>query len=320
IADLDNLEDAIQGARKIEAGEYYTKKNGRDEVHDSEVARLTQQMQVLTTGYEKLTTALATYFEARPRSSNNHGNHGNHGNNNARITCYNCGEPGHISRNCMSERTQNQNRPQTQNRMTPQAQPQVRANHAAPPIQILPRTRDANHISIIDEQDENVDENEAFTAPSARHQPYTTQRPSRYRKVAPTPANEGSRPNQSPETVPTMAPSSENPPPVMPAPVISVPVMPAPAAPISVDPPQVPRRKRGPSVVDNLEPYNIVQDLLNMKANVSYGQMLQYPDQKRHLANAMKRPLVPVATQDPEPTNMEVTTAQAPTITRTTAA
>ncbi|CAG8538655.1 11446_t:CDS:2 [Cetraspora pellucida] len=37
IADLDSLEDAIQGAHKIEAGEYYNKKGERDKAHDSEV-------------------------------------------------------------------------------------------------------------------------------------------------------------------------------------------------------------------------------------------------------------------------------------------
>ncbi|CAG8645320.1 14836_t:CDS:2 [Cetraspora pellucida] len=65
IADLDSLEDAIQGAHKIKAGEYYNKKGGRNEAHDSEVIQLNQQMQVLTTGYEKLITALIMYFEAK---------------------------------------------------------------------------------------------------------------------------------------------------------------------------------------------------------------------------------------------------------------
>ncbi|CAG8715243.1 3443_t:CDS:2 [Cetraspora pellucida] len=100
---------------------------------------------------------------------NNHGNHDNHSNNNAHLTCYNCGEPRHISCNCMSERTQNQNRPQTQNRVTPQVQPQVHVNHATTPTQILPCLRDANHISIVNKQDENIDENEAFIAPAIHH-------------------------------------------------------------------------------------------------------------------------------------------------------
>ncbi|CAG8478828.1 13456_t:CDS:2 [Cetraspora pellucida] len=37
IADLNSLEDAIQDAHKIEAGEYYNKKDGRDEIHNNEV-------------------------------------------------------------------------------------------------------------------------------------------------------------------------------------------------------------------------------------------------------------------------------------------
>ncbi|CAG8518727.1 3657_t:CDS:2, partial [Cetraspora pellucida] len=52
------------------------------------------------------------------------------------------------------------------------------------------------------------------------------------------------------------------------------------------------RRKRGLSVVDNLMPYNIADDLLNTRANTTYGQMLQYLNQRRNLAQVMRRPLV----------------------------
>ncbi|CAG8651816.1 6621_t:CDS:1, partial [Cetraspora pellucida] len=47
------------------------------------------------------------------------------------------------------------------------------------------------------------------------------------------------------------------------------------------------RRKRGLSVVDNLMPYNIAEDLLNTRANAMYGQMLQYPNQRQNLAQVM---------------------------------
>ncbi|CAG8578356.1 3738_t:CDS:2 [Cetraspora pellucida] len=52
------------------------------------------------------------------------------------------------------------------------------------------------------------------------------------------------------------------------------------------------RRKSGPSVVDNLVPYNIADDLLNTRANTTYGQMLQYPNQRQNLAQVMRQPLV----------------------------
>ncbi|CAG8792103.1 17853_t:CDS:2, partial [Cetraspora pellucida] len=80
---------------------------------------------------------------------------------------------------------------------------------------------DANYISVVNKQDDNVNENE---------------------KNSSMPTNEGSRPNQAPEIMPTMVSSSEN------TLVTTASVMPTPAAPIPVDPPQVLHRKRGPSV------------------------------------------------------------------------
>ncbi|CAG8537999.1 23126_t:CDS:2 [Cetraspora pellucida] len=114
-----------------------------------------------------LTTTLAMYFEARPRTNNNHGNHSNH-------------------------------------------------------------------------------------APSVRHQLYTTQRPSRYRKIASMPVNKGFHSNQAPEIVPAMAPSSENPL-VTTTPIMSAPVMPTLAAPIPVDPPQEPNKPKKP---DDEDPFD----------------------------------------------------------------
>ncbi|CAG8636078.1 1395_t:CDS:2 [Cetraspora pellucida] len=57
-----------------------------------------------------------------------------------------------------------------------------------------------------------------------------------------------------------------------------------------------------------------------MKVNVTLSQMLQYPDQKCHLANVIKRSLVSVAIQNLKPIDMKVMTIQAITITKTTAA
>ncbi|CAG8751591.1 5153_t:CDS:2, partial [Cetraspora pellucida] len=51
-------------------------------------------------------------------------------------------------------------------------------------------------------------------------------------------------------------------------------------------------RKKGPSEIDKLEPYNMAHDLLNQKANITYGQMLEYSNQQRNLALALKRPFL----------------------------
>ncbi|CAG8481143.1 8925_t:CDS:2 [Cetraspora pellucida] len=198
---LDSLKDAIQGACKIEAEEYYNKKSGRDKAYNDEQD---PELTIIT-----VTTVI----------------------------------------------------------------PQVYVNHATTPTQILHHLRDNNHINVVDEQDKNVDKNEAFTASAIRNQLYITQRPSHYRKIALMSINEGSCPNQASEIMSAMAMSSKNSQittaSIMPASIMPAPVMPVLAAPIPVNPLQVLHRKRGPSVVDNQELYNIAQDLLNIKANNS---------------------------------------------------
>ncbi|CAG8559270.1 17916_t:CDS:2 [Gigaspora margarita] len=104
-------------------------------------------------------------------------------------------------------------------------------------------------------------------------------------------------------------------------PVESAPVMPL----VNEPPPQIvqqapevphvrPRRRRDPSTVDKLDPYNVAQDILTMKASATIGQLLQYPNQRRNLAQVLKRPLVVELDPDMEtnivqPTNSEHTTA-----------
>ena len=50
------------------------------------------------------------------------------------------------------------------------------------------------------------------------------------------------------------------------------------------------RRKRDPSVIDQLAPYNVAEDILNLPASATIGQMLQYPNQRRNLAKVLRRP------------------------------
>ncbi|CAG8749713.1 10719_t:CDS:1, partial [Acaulospora morrowiae] len=59
-----------------------------------------------------------------------------------------------------------------------------------------------------------------------------------------------------------------------------------------------PRRKREPSVVDSLASYNIADDVLALKSNITLGQLLQYPNQRRNLAKILRRPV-----QQPQETN-----------------
>ncbi|CAG8778861.1 8307_t:CDS:2, partial [Acaulospora morrowiae] len=58
------------------------------------------------------------------------------------------------------------------------------------------------------------------------------------------------------------------------------------------------RKKRGPSVVDSLTSYNIADDVLTLKSNITLGQLLQYPNQCRNLAKILRRPV-----QQPQETN-----------------
>ncbi|CAG8485680.1 11485_t:CDS:2 [Scutellospora calospora] len=85
---------------------------------------------------------------------------------------------------------------------------------------------------------------------------------------------------------------------------------------IEVDPvvsPPKPRRKRGPSVIDKLDSYDMAVDIMNQRANVTLGQILRYPDQRKKLVNALKRPFpptppIPTIVQVPE--EMETNAAQ----------
>src|SRR3954453_8888742 len=54
------------------------------------------------------------------------------------------------------------------------------------------------------------------------------------------------------------------------------------------------RRKipRTPSAVDQLASYNVAEDILNLPSSAKLGQWLKYPDQRRNLANALKRAII----------------------------
>ena len=48
--------------------------------------------------------------------------------------------------------------------------------------------------------------------------------------------------------------------------------------------------KSQPSEIDNLDPYNIANDIFSMPASATLGQMLQNPSQRRNLVKILKRP------------------------------
>ncbi|CAG8542574.1 4497_t:CDS:2, partial [Scutellospora calospora] len=50
------------------------------------------------------------------------------------------------------------------------------------------------------------------------------------------------------------------------------------------------KRKRGPSIVDSLTPYDVAEDLLSLPTSATLGQLLQYPNQRKNLAKLLKRP------------------------------
>jgi hypothetical protein len=49
------------------------------------------------------------------------------------------------------------------------------------------------------------------------------------------------------------------------------------------------RKYRGKSVIDKVEDYNILEDLMQQKAQATFAQMLKDPKQQKLLRDAMKR-------------------------------
>lgn len=69
------------------------------------------------------------------------------------------------------------------------------------------------------------------------------------------------------------------------------------------------RRKREPSVIDSLDPYDVADDILALPATATIGQMLQYPNQRRNLAKLLRRPAAMPETHHVRPASTCRTTA-----------
>ena len=65
--------------------------------------------------------------------------------------------------------------------------------------------------------------------------------------------------------------------------------------PIKVSTPIKKRNKKPLSIIDQLEPYDISQDLLHRQAQATYEQLLQYPNQCKKLAQTMRRKNVSIS-------------------------
>jgi hypothetical protein len=56
-----------------------------------------------------------------------------------------------------------------------------------------------------------------------------------------------------------------------------------------------PRRARGNNRYDDEKDYNIVEDFVNQKANITFGELLKHsPNQAKNLRGSLARKLVPV--------------------------
>ena len=60
--------------------------------------------------------------------------------------------------------------------------------------------------------------------------------------------------------------------------------------------PKKPKMKSQPSVVDQLTPYDVSEDILKLQSTATVGQMLQYPNQRKNLVKILKRPKKTVET------------------------
>ncbi|CAG8664047.1 17619_t:CDS:2, partial [Cetraspora pellucida] len=231
-----------------------------------------------------------------------------------RLTCYACGELGHIFRNCTSGRNGGRNQNPNQNQRTQNNIPNGHMTQTrnvnfyrprnlggqnpaqpCPPAQAYHRPGNVNYCGLDEDTYKPEGELEAYITPTARHEPY------------PPPRSRG-RPRKSESQVEERLRAN------LPVVEISVPVL-AQENEYSLSVVEETslsriRRKREPSVIDKLVPYDMSNDIISLKANVTLGQMLQYPDQRQKLAKVLKRPLLPLVPVAPPLELMETHTVQ----------
>ncbi|CAG8661664.1 16912_t:CDS:2 [Cetraspora pellucida] len=150
-----------------------------------------------------------------------------------------------------------------------------------PPTKKYGRSKSSTTSPICTNGYEPENELEAYITSVAQHQPYTTQRPKGQPKK--------SKINENSQSLPK-----------------------------KVSPPR-PRQKRESSIINKLVPYDVSDDIINSRANVTLGQILQYPDQCQKLAKVLKCPLLPLVPPVLYPDQMKTHAAQDPQFGKTIA-
>ena len=220
---------------------------------------LTRQMQKLTINYANLSNALMAQTQpvrrTQPQSFGNQ--RPTMRRNLQEISCYRCGEKGHYARDCLSERNNT-------------------------------RRRDANYVEMYEDiydeyyegevEDEYYEEQEEEVYVTTRAQPYNRNRKDARQqekdRVVQSESRQEQRFRKPKYTQPTpMQVDERNP------------------VEQSAKPKEARRRiPRMPSVIEQLPPYHISDDILNMQSSAKIGQLLKYPDQKRDIARILRRP------------------------------
>ena len=258
----DNVIEALRKAQQYE--------NGQDLINYEEPKKIVGKntiqedpMDKLIKKFEKMQLNLAERIELLTAQVENNRSHPNNRTyttpprstpQRSQIICYKCNEPGHIARDCLSEKFV-----------------KPRSNNSAP-------NRRINYIEASDEEEE--DEEEIYSGMRGRprndrSKPYETNRNITKEK---TKKSESAKELNLrtrriiPDPMETEEESEEIIPPIVPPKV------------------QKPRMKSQPSIIDQLSPYDISEDILKMQSHATLGQMLQYPSQRRNLVKILKRP------------------------------